>query len=212
MVVEGAETYNNGNGHVSTQTRAHGQAHGQTMERLLAPTFQNRLRAVGRHLDLNGYRSMVVLEVDGGILARALHPERNRVELMEFPEDNFRRIILDAMRERGTGDHPVQKSPLLPTGYEDFLRALGFQLDRRMAKAVTIVETRQAIHVSGLGFTESGTGHAYTPFDGTLNTDEIRALLDAAFRRRAPSAPSLVSPAGIANVIREHIGLTQRTT
>src|SRR5687768_4036212 len=82
------------------QGTAQANAHGldPAVERLLAPTYQNRLRVIGRHLDLQGFRAASLLEVEGGILARAFHPERHAMELLEFPDDGFRRMMVDAVR------------------------------------------------------------------------------------------------------------------
>lgn len=51
---------------------------------LLAPTYQNRLRTIGRQLDVDGYRSIVLFEVDGGFVSRAVHRRQRDILLLEF--------------------------------------------------------------------------------------------------------------------------------
>lgn len=155
---------------------------------LLEPTYQNRLRVIGRHLDVGGYRWMHLMEVEGGLLVRAFDRAATRGELLEFPDDSFRPMMEDALRERGSGQHRFVSSSVAPTGYEDILRAIGFQLDQRVVKMVSIVESRALIFVTGIELQETTAGSVYQQFDFALSPEHVRTLLDAAFRRRAVTA------------------------
>ncbi len=96
---------------------------------LLAATYQNRLRTVGRELDVNGYRSIILLQVEGGFLVRAVNRVSRDLELLEFPDDEFPERMIAATEARGDGERPESPSPLAPTGYEDLMRGVGRWLD-----------------------------------------------------------------------------------
>jgi hypothetical protein len=159
------------------------KSRGTISEELLLPTYQNRLRVVGRHLDLNEYRSVSLMDVEGGILVRASSPKRHAPELLEFPDEAFLEIVRTAIQSRGSRKRVKTRSELIPTGYEDFFRALGYELDRRLAKSVTLHECQESIFLAGL---EKGdpTSHVFSSFDVMLGPDEIQLILDSAFRRR----------------------------
>lgn len=152
-------------------------------EELFLPTYQNRLRVIGRHLDLGEYRNVVIVEVDGGFLARGFNPRQHTPELLEFPNDSFEGLITEAVRARGRSKKVRRKSLVLPTGYEDFLRALGYELDQRESKSIVVTECDDHIFVAGLEQV-GGSNGGFGPFDETLASEQIDALLDTAFRRR----------------------------
>jgi len=153
-------------------------------EQLFLPTYQNRLRLVGRHLDINDYRSVCILDVEGGILVRAFSPRAHTSELLEFPDDAFVEMVRSSIQARGSRKRARKGSPVVPTGYEDLLRALGWELDQRLAKAITIQENSNSLFVAGLAAGDNATG-AFSPFDYLLGEAEVQAMLDAAFARRA---------------------------
>lgn len=154
---------------------------------LATPTYQNRLRVVGRHLDLNQMRHVVVVEVEGGIVTRATKDVYLAQALLEFPDDQFPDLVRQAIKARGKGEHRARHSPLLPTGYEDFLRALGAELDRRYSKAVTIVETPDYFHVSGYALESDLQRGSMAPFAFALSEEEcvdVVARAEASRRKR----------------------------
>jgi hypothetical protein len=159
------------------------KSRGTISEQLLLPTYQNRLRVVGRHLDLHEYRVISLLDVEGGILVRANSAKRHAPELLEFPDDAFVEMVRNGIQSRGSRKRSKTRNDLFPTGYEDFLRALGYELDRRMAKWVTLHECQEAVFVAGL---EKGdpTANSFSSFDVMLGSEEIQVILDEAFRRR----------------------------
>lgn len=168
---------------------------------LLLPTYQNRLRVIGRHLDLGGYRSVNVIEIPGGFLVRAIGPGGRAPEALEFPNDQFADLIREAMSARGEGEHRRLHHDLLPTGYEDFLRSLGFPLDAQGSEALTVAELDRLVAVGGLARAERAERTDIVPFQRLLRPDDIHALLDAAFRRRGADS----QPAPVARTMREKI-------
>jgi hypothetical protein len=153
-------------------------------EHLLLPTYQNQLRIIGRHLDMNDYRAISVLDVEGGILVRASTARRHESELLEFPDNAFVEMVRDAIKARGRRKKVNRNTALVPTGYEDLLRALGYELDQRLAKSITLHEGQQSLYVAGLAASKNANG-TFSPFDMALTEADIQAMLDAAFRRRA---------------------------
>jgi hypothetical protein len=72
--------------------------------------------------------------------------------------------------------------------YEDTLRAVGHELDRRAVNRVTIVELEQCLLVCGHTPTEGGCGR----FEWALTAEDLMALLDEAYQRRSgtPARPT----------------------
>lgn len=150
------------------------------------PTYQNRLRLVGRHLDQSDFRASVILEVPGGILVRSRRPATGEDELLEFPEDTFKTLHEEAVRARGTrGANQLRlKSVIAPTGYEDLLRALGYRLDQAVARAVLIAECQESIFVRGQYVANNSMRTAYTDFNEVLTLEDIDDMLNEAHSRR----------------------------
>ena len=161
---------------------------GATPPELLLPTYQNRLRVIGRQLDLGGYGAINLLEVPGGSLVRAMGPGARAPEALEFPLSEVPVMLAEAIAGRGEGARDHRPHPLLPTGYEDFLRALGHRLDAQQSEAITVAELEGFIAVGGLTRVEEYARTGIAPFQLLLRAGDIIALLDEAFRRRAPDA------------------------
>jgi len=155
---------------------------GAIPDELLRPTYENRLRVIGRQLDLYEYRAVNLMEIGGGFLVRALPAGASRVpEALEFPDRDFAQVVANAYAARGKGDTRRPSSPLLPSGYEDFLRALGHRLDRGLAEAVTVTELEEFVAVGGVAFADG----AFGPFQHIMRPNDIAFLVNEAFQRRA---------------------------
>ncbi len=162
-----------------------------TLPGFLRPTYENRLRAVGRQLDLYGYSAINLSEVAGGFLVRAL-PRGGRIaEALEFLDRDAAQVLSQAVAARGEGGRTPPTAVLLPTGYEDFLRALGQYLDVGNAHTITITELEPMVAVGGLSPLNQGEYTGLVPFYELLQADQIKKLLDEAFRRRTVSRTGL---------------------
>ena len=163
-------------------------------EELLAPTYQNRLRAIGHQLDVDGFRSVQLAEVEDGFLVRALPPGDARPQALQFVDRDFPRRIALAIGQRVTTAPSALSYAPQPTGYEDFLRAIGQWLDDQPAESISIMELDGLVLVAGMTRTDASASP--TPFHELLDADAIVALLDAAFARRTtpPFAPAAISP------------------
>ena len=163
-------------------------ASGDPSRELLLPTYQNRLRVIGRQLDLGGYGAINLLEIPGGFLVRAMRPGARAPDALEYPHGEFPELLARAVAARGEGERRPRPHPLLPSGYEDFLRALGHRLDEQQAEAITVAELEGFVAVGGLARVERYERTDIAPFQRLLRAEDIGALLDDAFRRRAPEA------------------------
>ena len=153
---------------------------------LLEPTYQNRLRSIGRELDIHQRRSIVVLEVDGGFIIRAVSRRARDIELLQFPDDEFPERMILATEARGAGERGESPSPIAPTGYEDLLRAVGRWLDDKRAANVVVAEAPTAIVVAA---DKKPFDLPLDPIEATLDLPEIKRLLDESFQLRGDAGP-----------------------
>jgi len=160
----------------------------QVSDKLLQPTYQNRMRVIGREMDVGGYHSVSLLEVGGGFLVRATRSDRRAAEGLEFLDRDFPQLV--ALTSRGDGERRQRPGGLLPTGYEDLLRAIGRKLDDHLAESVAFVELSQAVLVWGMSGYDVPAHAGLVPFEWLLTTDDITLLLDEAYRLRAATQSS----------------------
>ena len=114
------------------------------------PSYQDALRAIGRYFDRNVYRHVLVAEVDDGYVARAFpgHQSSLKAEGIALPMADIVALIAVQDQGRDGAGSDLKMPPLLPTGYEDFFRALGHEMDAAKAMFVTLAEMSTGILVS----------------------------------------------------------------
>ncbi|MBA2451873.1 MAG: response regulator [Chloroflexia bacterium] len=166
---------------------------------LTQPTYQNRLRVIGRQLDTYRYQAMNLMEVGGGMLVRGTPRGSRTPEALEFLDKDFPQLFRSGLAARGENEWVRAKTPLLPTGYEDFLRALGHRLDSQYAEAVSVTELDSFFAVGGVAKVEASGHTAMAPLQWLLYADDITYLLDEAYRRRAQVAAK--KPSGIGRIL-----------
>ena len=149
-------------------------------EALLVPTYQNRLRVIGRQCDALGLCELAILEAVGGFVVRAIRSQDGRTEILEFADTHFAHLVSEVITMR---DQPVPTAP--HAWYEDTLRAIGHELDRRAVDRVAIVELKQGLLVSGRHPTEGLRENENGRFEWVLAAEELMALLDEAYDRRS---------------------------
>lgn len=154
---------------------------------LLEPSYENRLRVIGRELDHHFLSNVILIEFDAGFVARGVRRDGQGCVALEFLDAEFPERINGAIQARGEGETPRPATPMLPTGYEDFLRGLGHELDLRIAEGIAIAEYHSFITVSALvpGFDEV----QYDQYSEVLSQSDVREILDEAFRRRGDYQP-----------------------
>lgn len=159
------------------------------LTRLHPPGYQNWLRAIGRQLDINDYRRFSILEVEDGFVTRAFRNETSPIERLEFSRRDYVELLKAAMSARGRGNRRGSSNLLLPTGYEDFLRALGYQLDQDRIEALSITELDSSIIVAGMRRQVVGSMPIFSAFHRVLGPDEVARLLNEAIQRRESARP-----------------------
>jgi len=114
------------------------------------PAYQVSLRAIGRYFDRNVYRHVLVSEVEDGFMARAFPGLLGnlKAEGIALPMSDVIALINNQEQARGVAVDDVRMPPLCPTGYEDFFRAIGWDLDQAAASNVCLVELSGGILVS----------------------------------------------------------------
>lgn len=153
---------------------------------LLKSTYQNELRAIGRYCDDRQLRGIGIYEVGEGFILRGFSDpnDPSTVNAIEVPKDDIQGLIIKNFTAKGRVD-VIARSVLCPTGYEDFMRALGYELEINQARAVTIQEMvdRMSITYQQLR-TTSEEGYVWEPRSVLLTAGDVQELLDEAFNRR----------------------------
>lgn len=153
-------------------------------QHLVEPTFQNRLRVLGRYIDDERLHSITLIEVSDGFLLRATRDTNPWPLLVEFDDRKISKMLRRAPELRGAPQPYRETTDLIPDGYENMLRALGFELDQRIAENIVITELPSFIAVSGfepvLGYGEA----SFKPFSDPLTPSDIVELIRRAIDRR----------------------------
>jgi len=132
---------------------------------------------------------MGIYEVNDGFILRALADpnDPHSVEAIEVPKDDIQSLILRNFTSKARRTSNI-RSPLCPTGYEDFLRALGYELEINQARGVVIQELVDRFAITYLQLSPtSEEGYVWEPRAVLLAADDIQKLLDEAFNRRGLS-------------------------
>lgn len=153
-------------------------------QQLLEPSYQNRLRVIGRFIDEGAMHSLTVIEVTGGFVVRASRENDPWPQLMEFGDRQLTGMLRQAVQARGEGETPRESRELIPTGYEDLLRAIGYELDQRVAENIVLTELPSMIAVTGFE-PVIGIGDAsFRPFSEPLGPDDDDCMIGRAVARR----------------------------
>jgi CheY-like chemotaxis protein len=160
-----------------------------------APTYQNRLRTIGHQLDAYDYHTVTIIEVDGGFLVRAQKARARRPQTLEFPDQDFPRLLASAIHEISSGGkRQIHRDTMTPTGYEDCLRALGQKLDEMSAEAIVITELEEKFVVAGRCNDMTSAVPGLSPFELFLSAQDIETMLNQAFLRRGKQEPRIRQP------------------
>jgi hypothetical protein len=150
--------------------------------------YESSLRVIGRHFDLQGCRQVAIFQTHGGFIARAVVSDARTPIALEFQARELPALLAQARSNRESGVRTGMGSPLMPTGYEDCLRALGYALDDYYAAGVMLCELRQVLVVTGVRRGEAGGTQAYIAFEEQLHAQDIEQLLNDAFARRSQTS------------------------
>ncbi len=157
------------------------------MRQLERPTYQGSLRAIGRYLDRNVYRHVMIVETEDGFVLRVFADGANlKAEGIELPMSDLIALINAHAQSRGSDLPALQSPPLCPTGYEDFLRALGFELDALKVTGVRTIELSTGILVA---FTARSAGGEIRRFETLYDRQRIEQSLEQSYQRRSKATP-----------------------
>lgn len=140
----------------------------------LLPSYENRLRVLGRELDRRGYPAVSIVETPEGFDVRPEAPEDAHLDGFGFNDPDFGRLAREAMMARGEEPWERPTGRLAPSGHERTLRALGWDLDARGASRVRIVPLAQSLVVSGLQ--AASPYDAPEPFRELFRAEHLRDL------------------------------------
>lgn len=158
------------------------------MQALHDNPYQEYLRAIGRYIDYKIYRHILLIQTDHGFVLRVCLNKQGTVEAigLELTFIDLLNLISGYRESRGSSD-PAIATPLFPTGYEDFLRALGYELDQAGANSVQLVELSEGLLVTyNIVDDEGETLHREVLFDANL----IEHTLRNGYLRRRGSMPA----------------------
>ncbi len=131
----------------------------------------------------------VILDLGDLILVRGHNPAIGDLVAETFLDANLPEAMQAAIYGRNAAESSkAQASALRPTGYEDFLRALGYRLDRQFAEAFVIVECPRYMHVSGMERIGSEGESAMVPFCYLFEALRVNSLVNEAVARRKRSS------------------------
>lgn len=153
-------------------------------------TYQWMLRAVGAFLDEEPSCRITMVEVPDGFivrLQRALH--KLEPQIFHFKRDTLVEQLDQLTRQRkAMGQRPHHQGvwSYFPNGHQDFLRALGFELDDTRARGVLIDELEEGVLVT-YRYPE-GDGGDWHKRMVELGMKEIEEILNTAFERRKNAA------------------------
>ena len=140
-------------------------------------SLQDGLRATGHYLDRDHRRLVSLMIVSDGIVV-SLRPRdpRGDDEALLLDHDFLRGLWHDACGQRVERSGWTTPDPILPTGYEDFLRAVGDAVARRKWSAVRLVRVGDEVIMR--------YGSAKERKELVLAAADVDALLNKAFMHR----------------------------
>ena len=135
------------------------------------------LRAAGNFIDRNGRRLVSLLVVPEGFIVTLLPNDIKRSDdAVLLTHNDMRSLTAVCRAQRGKGNAPHIIDPFFPSGYEDFLRALGDAAARQQWPAVRLIRIgEEAIvrHGTQIGRQEL-----------VLRAQDVEVILNRAFQQR----------------------------
>lgn len=125
-------------------------------------TYLGRLGYIGRQLDAGGCRAVSVVELFGNFIVRATDRQTASLLMTEVVLEDF---------DAGMLRNPVPPSP---SSYEAMFRALGNDLDGRVATNISIVEGVNHFHVAGWERGAAGDQLTYVVFDQSYGRNYLQ--------------------------------------
>jgi hypothetical protein len=141
-------------------------------------SYQWTLRAAGAYLDRDGCREVSIVETPVGLFVGRRVPERANFSTVELTLDELA-TFRGNMVNRRVAPRPL-KAP--HGGYQDFLRALGWELDHMSAYSLVLDEVESDFLVTYL-YLDASDGHLEKRLS-IVDPLERQDLLKKAYARR----------------------------
>lgn len=148
-------------------------------------SYQHALRAIGIYLDQEQPRRFTLIEATGGYTLILQHGE----DPPELHEANFSSSDIDKMNRqfmrgrRVMGNKYSASWRLVASGRQDFLRALGFELDDSHARSLALDELDDGILVT-YSYIDPSQGFQWRKQMSSLQTEQMREMVRLAHKRR----------------------------
>jgi hypothetical protein len=148
----------------------------------LLPSYENRLRVLGRELDRRGYTAVSIEELEGGFRIQSEAGSDVELPPLEFSSRDVGRFVRAAVTSRGEPDWERPRGRLAMAGQERLLRYLGGALDRRGATHVRIVTLARSLVVSG--YESPSPYDPARPFQELYRASDLHFMQQQAYYRR----------------------------
>jgi Bacterial Ig domain len=153
-------------------------------------TYQSMLRALGAYLDEEPSCRITLAELPDGFLIRV----RRALHSLDPQVLHFTRTTLDeqlnqfARLKRSAGPRVPSQGvwSRFPNGHQDFLRALGYELDQVSAQSIFIDELEDGFIVT-YSCPEVPDNSTWIKKAVIMGLQDIETILNVAFERRLPS-------------------------
>jgi hypothetical protein len=162
-------------------------------------TYQWMLRALGAYMDDEPSCRISLAEAPDGFLVRlqrALHKLEPNV--IHFKRESLREQLDQLMKQNRPVGPRIKHQGVwshFPNGHQDFLRALGYELDQASAQGILLDELEEGIVLTYSYPEPSGdaNGTGWKKRMVVLGVPEIETILNAAFERRTKPAAAVDS-------------------
>ncbi len=151
---------------------------------LLELSYQNRLRVTGRFLDGHRLHTATVIEVQNGFVLRASRSNEPWPQVVELSDRQLANMLRESIQARGESEPIPEIRDLIPTGYEDLFRAIGYELDQRVAESIVLSELPSFLALSGYEPVFGLGEPTYQQFSDAIGAEEVALILQRAVSRR----------------------------
>lgn len=128
--------------------------------------YFGRMGYIGRLLDESASRSVVIVEISGSYVLRAIDKASGKAYMSEVVPDDF------------AHGHPKSPSAAQPSSYEALLRVIGQDMDRRIAANVAVIERASSFEVVGWQRGEAAGHVSYVEYVQRYDRTDLQAMAE----------------------------------
>jgi len=155
-------------------------------------SYQGTLRALGAYLDQEHPGRFTLIEVPDGFFLVVRHAGQSDITQAHLRPEKLAEQAADLLRTgKRRANRLTSTWPLASTNHQDFMRALGHELDQEGASGILIDELEDGLLVT-YSFLDPSQGYQYQKRTVTLHRDHIERILGAARGRRTEERRGLL--------------------